>query len=125
MLSCSVMSHSLTRGLYPARLLCPSHFLLQGIFPTQGLNPRFSVSPALAGRFFTTEPPGKPCQCVSYCPVTKSVVWPFQGICTCDELSECIINHAIIPISLSLPKPPLIVQEGSYGTSTLITVGCW
>ena len=27
------------------------HFLLQGIFPTQELN---------AGRFFTTEPPGKP-----------------------------------------------------------------
>ena len=30
------------------------HFLLQGIFPTQGLNP-----PELAGRFFTTETPGK------------------------------------------------------------------
>ena len=35
------------------------HFLLQGIFPTQGSNP---VSPALAGRFFTTEPPRKPTQ---------------------------------------------------------------
>ena len=57
----------------PAWLLCPwnfsgkntgagSHFLLQGIFPTQGSNPGlFSlVSPALAGRFFTTVPPGKP-----------------------------------------------------------------
>ena len=32
------------------------HFLLQGIFPTQGSN----SSPVLAGRFFTTEPPGKP-----------------------------------------------------------------
>ena len=32
------------------------HFLLQGIFPTQGSNP----SPALAGGFFTAEPPGKP-----------------------------------------------------------------
>ena len=30
------------------------HFLLQGIFPSQGWNP------SLAGRFFTTEPPGKP-----------------------------------------------------------------
>ena len=29
------------------------HFLLQGIFPTP-------VSPALAGGFFSTEPPGKP-----------------------------------------------------------------
>ena len=32
------------------------HFLLQEIFPTQELNP---VSPALAGEFFTNEPPGK------------------------------------------------------------------
>ena len=32
------------------------HFLLQGIFLTQGSN---LASPTLAGRFFTTEPPGK------------------------------------------------------------------
>ena len=54
-------------GLQPTRLLCPWDFpgkntgvdcysLLQGIFPTQGSN----ESPALAGRFFTTEPLGKP-----------------------------------------------------------------
>ena len=35
------------------------HFLLQGIFPTQGLN-LSPVSPTSTGRFFTTEPPGKP-----------------------------------------------------------------
>ena len=51
----------------PARLLCPwdfpgkntrvgCHALLQGIFPTQGAN----QSPALAGEFFTAEPPGEP-----------------------------------------------------------------
>ena len=33
------------------------HFLLQGIFPNTGIEP---VSPALAGGFFTAEPPGKP-----------------------------------------------------------------
>ena len=54
-------------GLQPTMLLCPwdypgkstgvgCHFLLQGIFLTQGLN----RVPCLAGRFFTTEPPGKP-----------------------------------------------------------------
>ena len=32
------------------------HFLLQGIFPEPGIKPE---SPALAGGFFTTEPPGK------------------------------------------------------------------
>ena len=67
-LSCSVESSTLRpHGLQPARLLCPwdcpgkdtgvgCHFLLQGIFPTQGLNPYLT---ALAGRFFTTEPPGE------------------------------------------------------------------
>jgi len=33
------------------------HFLLQGIFLIQGSDP---ASPALAGEFFTAEPPGKP-----------------------------------------------------------------
>ena len=32
------------------------HFLLQGIFPEPGIKPE---SPALAGGFFTTEPPEK------------------------------------------------------------------
>ena len=55
----------------PARLLCPwdfsgkdtgvgCHFLLQGLFQTQGLNPHLLQAPALASRFFTAEPPGKP-----------------------------------------------------------------
>ena len=59
-----------THGLQPAGFLCPwdflgknigvgCHFLLQGIFLTQGLN-LSPVSPALAGRFFTTEPLGSP-----------------------------------------------------------------
>ena len=54
-------------GLQPTRLLClwdfPGkntregyHFLLQGIFSSPGTE---RVSPALAGRFFATEPPGK------------------------------------------------------------------
>ena len=66
MLRHSVMSDSLRpRGLGPARFLCPwdfpgkntgsgCHFLLQGI------EPKSFESPALAGGFFTTEPPGKP-----------------------------------------------------------------
>ena len=33
------------------------HFLPPGDIPDPGIEP---VSPALAGRFFTTEPPGKP-----------------------------------------------------------------
>ena len=36
------------------------HFLLQGIFLTQGSNPHLPHLLALAGGFFTTEPPEKP-----------------------------------------------------------------
>ena len=36
------------------------HFLLQGIFPTQGPNLSLMCLPAMAGRFFTTDRPGKP-----------------------------------------------------------------
>ena len=78
MLSCSVASHSLqSHGLQPARLLCPwdfpgkntgidCHLLLQGISLSQGSNP---LSPVLAGRFFSTEPIGKPLidTCVCAC----------------------------------------------------------
>ena len=57
-------------GLQPTRLLClwdspgknpgaGCHFLLQGDLPDPGMEPTSSVSPALAGRFFTTAPTGK------------------------------------------------------------------
>ena len=46
------------------------HFLLQGIFPTQGLNSEPS-SPALSGRFFTTELPGSS----SYGTLIKYSIW--------------------------------------------------
>jgi len=40
------------------------HFLLQGNLPNPGIKP---ASPALAGRFVTTEPPGKPASCLVKC----------------------------------------------------------
>ena len=51
---------SSVHGILQARILgVGCHALLQGIFPTQGSN-LCLLSPALAGGFFTTEPPGKP-----------------------------------------------------------------
>ena len=35
------------------------HFLNLGDLPNPGIEPASLMSPALAGRFFTTEPPGK------------------------------------------------------------------
>ena len=65
----SVVSDSLRPHGPPSRLLCPwnspgkntgasCHSLLQGIFPTQD-GSRISCTPTLAGRLFTTVPPGK------------------------------------------------------------------
>ena len=78
-------------GQQSASLLCPwdspgkntgagCHFLLQGIFLTPGIEPMSPVSPALAGGFFTTEPPGKPASnlLVSYYWL-KQVTWPSPG----------------------------------------------
>ena len=82
----SVMSNSLqSHGLQPARLLCPRnfpgknagvgcHFPLQVIFPTQGQN-SVLVSPALAGGFFSTVPPGKPINDVG---LPKNMVTAFK-----------------------------------------------
>ena len=59
---CNPIDHSLpgsfAHGIFAGKNTgVGCYFLLQGIFPTQGWNP---VSPALAGEFFTNEPPGKP-----------------------------------------------------------------
>ena len=72
MCACSVVSDSLRPyGLQPTNLLCPwdslgqntgvgCHSLFQGIFPTQGPSHScVSCVSCIAGRFFTTEPPGK------------------------------------------------------------------
>ena len=69
-------------GLQPARLHCPCdspgkntglgcHFLLQQIFLTQGSN---SYLLNWQGRFFTTEPPGKPLKLTRY-QVYLSSLW--------------------------------------------------
>ena len=71
MRACSVVSDSLQpHGLQPTRLLCPwdSPGKKTGVgaisfssgFSKPGTEPALLVSPAPAGRFFTSEPPGKP-----------------------------------------------------------------
>ena len=63
----SQVQSCVTHGLQPTRLLCQWDFpgknagvgyraIHQGIFPTQGWNP----CSCIAGRFFTTGPPGNP-----------------------------------------------------------------
>ena len=91
--ACSVESDFLhLHGLKPTRLICPwdypgkntavgCHFLLPGDLPNPGIKPS---SPALAGRFFTNEPPGKPYSQVyalRHVPTNKSGAWATQRNC--------------------------------------------
>ena len=59
--ACSVMSDLCLWDFPGKNTAVGCHFLLPGLFPTQGSEPEALVSPALAGRFSATEPPGKPC----------------------------------------------------------------
>ena len=52
----SPLSMGFSRQGYWSGLPCPP----AGDLPDPGIKPSFPVSPALAGRFFTGEPPGKP-----------------------------------------------------------------
>ena len=51
------LSMEFSRQEYWSGLPFPS----PGYLPNPGIEPASPVSPALAGRFFTTEPPGKTC----------------------------------------------------------------
>ena len=45
--------------IFQTRILASVAFPTPGNFPDPGIEAEFPVSPALAGRFFTTAPPGK------------------------------------------------------------------
>ena len=58
-MDCSLPDSSV-RGIFLARVLAWVAIPTPGHLPDPRMEPAFSVSPALAGRFFTTELPGKP-----------------------------------------------------------------
>jgi len=66
-----------SRQEYWSGLLCPP----PGDLPHPGIEPRSLMSPALAGGFFTTEPPGKPVSITDlvYCtPEVTGLPWWFS-----------------------------------------------
>ena len=109
-------------GQLPPQVLCPQnfpgkntgvdcHFLLQGIFPTQGSGS--VVPPALAGRFFTTAPLGKPNYTLSsklwgiryrtsVWPAIKILIYEFHSFEAC-HLSFCDLSR--VSFSLVLVHP--------------------
>ena len=58
-MDCSLPGFSV-HGILQARILEWVAFLPPGELPNPGIEPASLTSPALAGGFFTTEPPGKP-----------------------------------------------------------------
>ena len=106
---CSVTSSSLwPRGLQPARLLCPRdspgdnarvgcHFLLQRYLLDSGVKPTTSVSPALAGGFFTTEPHEQPKKDVTIwltiCSTVRTTCYVLIQGCGWDLLPLQVLCH--------------------------------
>ena len=77
----------------PARLLCPwdfsgkiarvgSHFFLQVNLPDPRTEPASPASPALAGIFFTNDPPGKTVNNES-----SLKIYQFRSLCNLKDLS--------------------------------------
>jgi len=59
-MDCSPPDSSL-HGIFPGKnIVVGCHFFPPGDIPNLGIETTSPVSPALAGRFFMTEPPGKP-----------------------------------------------------------------
>ena len=79
---CDAMDYSLpgssVHGTLQARILEWVAMPL-GDLPNSGIKPRSLMSPALAGEFFTTEPPGKP---------KNEVVFEYQSSCELHILLE-------------------------------------
>ena len=68
------LSMEFPRQEYWSRLPCPS----PGDLPNPGIKPASFVSPALTGRFFTTEPHGK--SCLLGTPTHYYVLWTQQWV---------------------------------------------
>ena len=75
-MDCSLPVFSI-HGILQAKLLGQLPFPPPGDLPDPGIEPMCLASPALAGGFFTTAPPGKPCVCV----------------CVCVCVHVCVISH--------------------------------
>ena len=107
--------------LQPVRLLCPwdflgknagvgCHFLLQGALPDPGIEP---MSPTLASRFFTTEPPGKPCFLLT--------LWNFILVLNAWDLAS-LDRYSDIYGDHELNRPFSICPRGMLSIETLMFI---
>ena len=96
-----------------------------GDLPDPGIELALSESPALAGRFFTTEPPGKPCVCISLSSYINSWIFQLSG-----SVLTYVLNIYIVFLSykyFKLPLEPffLLVEQSGMTPSTIQLHGSW
>ena len=95
------LSREFSRQEYWSGLLCPPPRDL----PDPGIKPSYPASPASAGRFFTTEPPGKPLQCVLYCKGKVNITCQVTDILVIHEKKkESVLQFVTLPLQKSSPN---------------------
>ena len=83
-----------------------------GIFPDQGSN-----APALAGRFFTTEPPGKPMANVNMSQFLKVHINQNYNVLS-KEIERCVVKRNwVLDLWKKCPKVALATNLESLGTA--------
>ena len=106
-------------GLQLERLLCPwdlpgkrtgmcCHFLLQGELSDSGIE---AMSPALAGGFFTTEPPGKPSLWLIY--------FKYSSLYSSVQFSCSVVSDSLRPMNRSTPGLPVCTCQSQIASLSL------
>ena len=122
---CPTLSHhtycnlpgSSVHGIFPGKdagMGC--HFLLQGNLPDPGIEPMSPLSPALAGRFLTTEPSGKPTLIVTAALLTLFTItrtWKQPKSPWMDEWRKWCIHTLSVIFSVMERKQPCYLWQ--YG----------
>ena len=116
---CSLPSSSV-HGISQAEILGWVAISSSREFLDPGIEPRSSVSSALAGRFFTAEPPGKPSMqiCMHACMLSRfSCVQLFVTLCSSPGSSF----HGILQARILCPPPQNLPDPGIELASPALT----
>ena len=112
-MDCNLLGSSVY-GILQARIRSGLTIPLPGNLPDIGIEPMSLVSPALAGKFFTTAPPGKPLMiCVGIKPpqCTKGPHHSYQSFVAVVQLLGCVQLFAT-PWTTALQAPvPFTISQ--------------
>ena len=99
--------------------------------PDPGIKPMSLVSPALAGRFFTTASPGKLKFCFSSVQFSRSVMsdslrppWPARLLCPWDSPGQEYWSGLPFPTPRDLPDPGIKPMSPALACRFFTTMPC-